>query len=125
MDKVTIITRGGLGNIVVTHAKLVAHGRKPYAQYKSAPFVQFIKKGARRVLGSVFTYDPYLVILEGWQDIKSQELFGTPTIAVNGTQISSAKFSSFDKGWEREFESGVEFKNVIADYRGVDTHEIL
>lgn len=71
--KITILTRGGLGNIVVTHAKLVEHGRKPYAQYKSAPFVKYVKKGCSKPTRAVFAYDPYLVILAGWQDIASQK----------------------------------------------------
>lgn len=118
-QKVTILTRGGMGNIVVTHAKLVEHGRTPYAQYADAPFVKYIKKGARKVTGSAFSYDPYLVILEGWQDIQSQELFRPATISSTGAIVSHGKFSSVDTGWEREFESENELTGIIADYRGV------
>lgn len=125
MNKVTIITRGGLGNLVVTHAKLVEHGRKPYAQYKSAPFVKYIKKGARTIVGNVFAYDPYLVILEGWQDIKSQEIFGEAKLSSTGALVSQGKFSSCSDGWQKEFEAANEFKGVIADYRGVNSHEVL
>lgn len=125
MQKVTILTRGGLGNIVVTHAKLIEHGRRPYAQYKSAPYVHFVKKNGRRVLKAVFAYDPYLVILDGWQDIKSQEIFGKSYVSSTGAIVSEGKFSSCDSGWKEEFESENEFKNIIADYRGVNSHEII
>lgn len=118
-QKVTILTRGGMGNIVVTHAKLVEHGRMPYAQYADAPFVKYIKKGARKVTGSVFSYDPYLVILEGWQDIQSQELFQPATVSETGAIISRGKFASVDSGWEKEFESETKLTGIIADYRGV------
>ena len=124
-EKVTILTRGGLGNIVVTHAKLVEHGRKPYAQYKSAPFVKYVKKGCSKPTGAVFAYDPYLVILAGWQDIASQEIFRAPTLSSTGALVSQGKFSSCDSGWQKEFESENEFQNVIADYRGVNSHEII
>jgi hypothetical protein len=124
-EKVTILTRGGLGNIVVTHAKLVEHGRKPYAQYKSAPFVKYVKKGCSKPTGAIFAYDPYLVILAGWQDISSQEIFRAPTLSSTGATVSQGKFASCDSGWQKEFESENEFQNVIADYRGVNSHEIL
>lgn len=123
--KVTILTRGGVGNIVATHARLVEHGRRPYAQYKSAPFVKYIKKGAQKVKGVVFDYDPYLVILAGWQDIKNQEIFGSGTLSSTGAFVSEGKFSSTDEGWQKEFEAATEFKDVIADYRGVNSHEVI
>lgn len=124
-EKVTILTRGGLGNIVVTHAKLVEHGRKPYAQYKSAPFVKYVKKGCSKPSGAVFAYDPYLVILAGWQDIQSQEIFGAAKLSSTGAMVSKGKFASCDEGWQKEFETENEFRDVIADYRGVNSHEII
>lgn len=124
-EKVTILTRGGLGNIVVTHAKLVEHGRKAYAQYKSAPFVTYVKKGCSKPTGAVFAYDPYLVILAGWQEINTQEIFRPATVYNTGSMVSHGKFSSCDKGWQEEFEAENEFKDIIADYRGVNSHEII
>lgn len=123
MQKVTILTRGGLGNIVAIHAKLIDHGRKPYAQYASAPFVKYVKKNARKPVGFVQTYDPYLVILDGWQDIESQSLWGKSETRANGVTVSSAKFSSFDSGWQKEFEAENTFTGIIADYRGVNAME--
>lgn len=125
MQKVTILTCGGLGNIVVTHAKLVEHGRKPYAQYKSAPYVRYIKKNARKVRGAVFAYNPYLLILDGWQDIKSQNIFGKPYISSTGQIILQSRYSSYDSCWEETFNKVLKFKNIIADYRGVNSHEII
>lgn len=118
-EKVTILTRGGMGNIVVTHAKLIEHGRKPYAQYADAPYVNYVKKGCSKPSGAVFSYDPYLVILAGWQDIKSQELFGAAKLSSTGAMVSVGKFSSCDDGWQKEFEAENEFIDIIADYRGV------
>lgn len=124
-EKVTILTRGGMGNIVVTHARLIEHGRKPYAQYKSAPFVHYVKKGCSKPSGVIFGYDPYLVILAGWQNISSQEIFKAGIKSSSGAIVSEGKFSSVDEGWEKEFESENEFRDVIADYRGVNSHEII
>ena len=124
-EKVTILTRGGLGNIVVTHAKLIDHGRKPYAQYKSAPFVRYVKKGCSKPSGQVFAYDPYLVILAGWQDIATQNIWGASETSSTGAIVSKGKFSSCDAGWQKEFEAENEFANVIADYRGVNSHEVI
>ncbi|AGR47718.1 hypothetical protein PHIM7_65 [Sinorhizobium phage phiM7] len=120
--KATLIFKGGMGNIVVKHVWLVEHGRRKYAQYNSAPFVRFIEKGKRTIRGVIDGYRPYYVILAGWQDIQTQSLYGAPVRQANGTLVSEGRYAAFDSGWQRDFEAGVgEFKDVIADYRDVNT----
>lgn len=125
-NKVTIILRGGMGNIVVKHGRLIEHGRRPYAQYRSAPFVLFVEKGKRKETGTIQGYKPYIVILEGWQDIKSQDFLGKKdTISVPGLEISRSTYAAFDDRWVSDFENSVELKNIIADYRNVNTYDVI
>lgn len=124
--KATILFKGILGNIVVKHVWLVEHGRGKYAQYDSAVFIKYIDKGARKMKGFWQSFQPYLVILEGWQDIQSQKMFGAARVVDNhGTTVSEGLYMSFDSRWASDFEAANEFKNVIADYRGVNTYERL
>jgi len=124
--KATILFKGGLGNVIVKHVYLLAHGRKKYAQYASAPFVHYVEKGKRKPTGFVQTFRPYLVILDGWQEIESQSLFRPATLSTSGALVSEGKFASCDDGWQKEFENETgEFKNVIADYREVNAYQPL
>lgn len=124
--KATLVFKGILGNVVTRHVWLVEHGRGKYAQYNSAVFVKYIDKGARKMKGFWQSFQPYLVILDGWQDIQSQAMFNAPRVVDNhGTTVSEGKYMSFDPRWSQDFEAANEFKNIIADYRGVNTHEVL
>lgn len=124
-QKATLVYKGGMGNVCVMHVYLIAHGRKKYAQYQSAVFCHYIEKGKRKAKGFIQDYSPYLVILEGWQDIQSQDMFRPAEIRANGTMVSVGKFASCDDGWQKEFEAETELKNIIADYRGVNTLQSL
>lgn len=124
--KATLITKGALGNVVVKHVWLVSHGRRKYAQFNSAVEVKYIDKGARRIKGFVETFRPYVVILDGWQDINSQEIFGERSAPdANGTVTQEGLYMSGDSRWASDFEANNELNKVIADYRGVNTHEVL
>lgn len=124
--KATFIFKGGLGNIVVKHVWLVEHGRRKFAQYNSAPFVRFIEKGKRTIRGVIDGYRPYYVLLAGWQDIETQSMWGKKTTSANGTTIQEGRYSSFDPRWQEDFEASVGgFKDVIADYRDINTLEVL
>lgn len=125
-QKATLVYKGGMGNVCVMHVYLIVHGRKKFAQYNSAVFCHYIEKGKRTPKGFIQDYSPYLVILEGWQDIQSQDMFRPAVQSANGVSVSVGKFSSCDDGWQKEFEAeNGEFQNVIADYRGVNTMQSL
>lgn len=124
--KATMIVKGGMGNVIVKHIWLIGHGRMKYAQYNSAPFITWIDKGARTKKSSVYAYNPYLVILNGWQDIKTQDMFNAPVAsATEGVKISTAKYSSFGHRWTEDFENATALTDIIADYRGVNSMEII
>ncbi|CTQ45718.1 hypothetical protein [Roseibium aggregatum] len=123
--KATLITKGGLGNVVVKHVWLLRHSREKWAQYNSAVKISYVRKGARKARGMVYSYAPYVILIDGWQDIPSQAIFGAskPGNTPNVT-VSSARYSSFDEGWSRDFESAIDLSKfkVLADFRDINTY---
>lgn len=124
--KATILYKGILGNIQSKHIWLLEHGRAKYAQYPSAVFIKYIDKGARKPKGFWQSYNPYLVILDGWQKIENQGMWGTPTRdEETGITTQVAKYASFDERWSKDFDAATTLENIIADYRYVNCHDPL
>ncbi len=123
MDKVTIFTRGGFGNILKVEAKLVEHGKRKYAQYDSVPFVKFVPKGKRKPVGIQCSYKPYVMILEGWGHELEPDGFYGSTEDRGDVQVRRSRYSSCDPQWEVDFDGKFNhyIKNksvsVVADYR--------
>lgn len=128
--KATILTKGEfMGNIIVQHVWLREHGRTNYAQYNSAPYAIYRPKRKRRYMKKwIADRNPFLVILEGWVDIKTQDIFGAKRYnAETKCHVSEGKFASFDNGWQESFETenSLDKLAMIADYRGVNPFEAL
>lgn len=113
--KATMLTQSVLGNIVATPIWLIETGRTKYAQYRSAPYVTYIKKNQRTAKKlTIAERSPFLVIVAGWQDL-TQDAF-KPAVG----NISEGKFSSCDPAWFTEFERETKLTDIIADYRGIN-----
>ncbi len=122
---VTIYTPSDfLGNIVKIEARLIDHGRRPYAQYQAAPFVRFIPKGKRNPRSLVATSKPFILILSGHGHPDPDEmLLPSEPSATPGVTMRRGRYSSFDPRWVTDFnarinpyiaaKSGI----VVADYR--------
>ncbi len=125
--KATIIFKSDfMGNVIVRHVHLRDHGRCKYAQYNSAPFVIYKEKRKRRYFKKVVTNrDAFLIILDGWVDIESQDIFGPVKRDANGLAYQEGKFCAFDDGFKDEFlgENDLSEYETIADYRGVNIYE--
>lgn len=119
--KVTIYTRSEfIGNVVAIRARLLGHGRKAYAQYDQAPYVRYVEKGKRTVRGIVQGYNPYILIVEGWDTPEPDSMMGESKSGnVPGCTIRQSRYASFDPGWVKDFEAVLAKSsvNVIADYR--------
>lgn len=130
MEKVTLYTTSGFGNMVKVEARLKEHGTRKYAQYNSAPFVKYVKKRARKVTGFVQTFQPTLLIVAGWghPEPDSMMVADKEPSDILGVTISRGRYTSFDPQWQKDFDSqfadylGRDDVEVIADYRGHDSH---
>jgi hypothetical protein len=128
MNKSTIYFKSGFGNIVKLEVKLLGHGTKKYAQYSAAPFVQYIKKRARKPTGFIQTYRPNIVIVDGWGHPEPDSMFLEPEISSTGLAVSKGRYTAFDESWQNDFDlmfdkyvNNNDNVEVIADYREFDS----
>lgn len=116
--KVTIYISGMIG-VTATEARLVAHGRKQYAQYKDAPFIHFKPKGKRKVRGWCEGYKPFAVVVEGWGHPAPPSPWVEEPSGVEGLFIRKGKYSGYDSGYETDFNVWFSTQSfpVVVDYR--------
>ena len=119
-EKVTVYYQsenfGGFG-IRAVECFLLEHGTRKYAQYANAPYVTFIPKGKRKARQILLTYQPYLVIVEGWGH-PSVELF--EKVSENSeVSVSKSRYSSFSPEWANDNDQLIKENNlkIVADYR--------
>jgi hypothetical protein len=122
-NKVTIYTKGGMGNIVKIEARLIDHGTKPWAQYAAAAFVNYVRKGARTERQMVQAYRPYFLICAGWGLHDPDGAFGCEQQDANGTTFRRSRYAAFDDRWQQDFDARINAAiergdvQVVADYR--------
>ncbi len=112
----------------VVEVRLHAHGTRKYAQYDHAVFAQFTPKRKRNKRGITQGYRPSLVILEGWvaDRVNMPSTFGEPEV-LHGIVSRRSRATSCDESWDREAAAAVASSGaeIIADYRGFNTHRGL
>lgn len=128
--KVTVYKKNSMfGNINKIEMRLIEFGTHKYAQYNDAPFVAGIPKRKRKAIQMTESYKPYMLIVEGWDNIEPNGMFDGGKSTTNGeVTCSQAKYSSFDGGYESDFDEVIDKLiesgevKVIADYRGYDSY---
>jgi len=112
-ERVTIYYDGMFG-VVSVEAKLVKFGFKKYAQYDSVPYVYFIKKGKRKIVGLQKTFQAFILIVKGWdhKDLTKDE-FNFEITKNDGVTIKKSNYTSFDSSYTEEFNK--RFKNVESE----------
>lgn len=121
MQKVTIYVDSDFGmGIRKIEGFLYSHGIKRYAQYHNAPFVNFVQKGKRKLVGIQKTYKPYLLIVDGWNQPEPDGMFKPEPISEAGfAKVYEGRYSSFDDRWDSDNDAKIAAAGVkvIADYR--------
>ncbi len=120
--EVTIYTTSEFfGSVVKYQGKLISHGTRQYAQYKDAPFVEYIPKGKRNIARIQKSYKPYLLIVKGYNTPDPQGMFAEAK-ANNGVIIKESLYSSFDDRYKTDFDKILENSDIetIADYRALN-----
>ncbi len=132
--KVTIYTRGVMGvTKIEARSYLVEVG--PYAQYTAAVSFAFVAKGQRNPRGTVQTFQPSLLILDGWGHPDPAGAFTPAEKSDSGAMVSRGRFSACSPEWSREFDvmiatyvaaaaAGGKPVSILADYRGHNPHSI-
>lgn len=105
--------------VSVVEGRLLTHGRRKYAQYDAAPFVEFVPKKARHTRRVQTGYRPYLIILEGWNLGLIQDTWVNAESFTPGVEVKRSRYSSFDPRWATDFDATLEAKGakILADYR--------
>lgn len=119
--RVTVYFDGGLGYAKI-EASAFCHSVGPYAQYKAAVTLRMVRKGERKVRGTVYT-SPTFVILDGW---------GHPDPDGAWTDVSATesvgRHAGFAPEWTAEFSAKIDAYvasgrgKVVCDYRGHQTY---
>ena len=122
-QKVTIYYKGEFGMAVnKVEGRLKDFGTRKWAQYNNAAYVNMIPKRKRKVRGFMQTYNPYLVLVLGWDhaDIKDgmEVISDSPSMTVK-----QSRHMSFSDEWTNEADSVLdaylekEEVTVLGDYR--------
>jgi hypothetical protein len=100
--KVTIYTKCDfMGSIKKTEAKLHQIGRMDYAQYDNANYYVYTPKRKRSAYRQVNAYKPYTIIVEGWNQVKPEEMC---SVKISDT-LKQSKYLSFDDRWCTDFDT--------------------
>jgi hypothetical protein len=123
-QKITVYVTGEfMGNVQKYEGYLIDQGKMKYAQYDNAPFVSFTPKGKKNGVRIVKGYNPYILILKGWNHPEPQSMYGEPSTRENGVTVRASRYQSFDEGYKRDFNNMIDpyiLKNqdiLLADYR--------
>ena len=122
--KVTIYFKSEfLGNVVKVEAKQIEIKVRSYAQYSQAVEFRYRKPRQRRDRGAVQTYQPSLLVLDGWNHPEPGESFRTIAKSADA-ELQQARYSSCDPRWESDFDALIAEHieqtgaRVLADFRG-------
>ena len=123
-EKVTIYAGSGMFGVHKIEGKLIAHGRKKFAQYDNAPFIHFVEKGKRTPKGYCEGYKPFFLILKGHGHPNPDDPFVTNDLdGVPGMVIKKSRYASCDSRYQTDFNALIDpYLNshpgiLLADYR--------
>lgn len=133
MKKVTIYTTSDfMGSIVKCEGTLISCGIQKYAQFDRCPFVKYVPKGKRNPAGFCKTFQPYLLIIDGWNHPNPDDLFNEGVTNADGVTIKESRYMSFDERYKTDFDLKIrdylllqQTKLIILDYRHTVGTEII
>jgi hypothetical protein len=113
---VTIYTTGNViwSNIVRIDATWARIGVGPDAQHKASVYVEFLRKGKRKVETLMSSDRPYVVVVPTTHAIQPDDLY----LPAN-SGVSSTRYGVADPRWRTDFDEQLRSANVpiLADYR--------
>jgi len=119
--RVTLYFRSMLG-VCKVEAKQVEITVRPYAQYQRAVEFRYRKPRQRIDRGAVQTYQPSLLVLDGWSHPEPGARF-EPVSSDGDITVSRALYSACDPRWQTDFDAMIAAHieatgaRVLADYR--------
>jgi len=131
--KVTIYTTSDfMGSIVKREGTLIDFGVQKYAQFDRCPFVRYTPKGKRNPAGFCKTFQPYLLIIDGWNHPNPDDFFNDGVTNADGVTIKESRYISFDERYKTDFDLKIrdyllnqQNKLIILDYRYTVNTQII
>lgn len=121
-QKATLYLCSAIGTeIIRREGYLVNATFTDYAQYKNTPQIDFIFKGKRTVQRFIKGYNPFFLILEGWDTPEVEESLYYNISESNGCRVSESKHLAHDDEnyniFNRFIEPHLKNHKVLFDYR--------
>ena len=121
-QKATIYLTSGIGTeIVRAEGYLINTEFVDYAQYKNTPQIDFIFKGKRTVMRFIKGYNPFFLVLDGWNTPKIPETLYYNISESNGMIVKSSLRLSHSEDNYNVFNDYIKplLKgcNILFDYR--------
>ena len=117
----------GLMGIVKVEAKDASTDVRPYAQYARGVYCAFRRARERLARGFVQSFQPSLLILEGWGHPEPDGIFeDAPAVAAGEAVSQRGRYASCDPRWSSDFNGQIDAyiaktgTKVLADFRGHD-----
>ena len=120
LAKATIVSKCEFGfSHRVTHVRDLRVHIGPCAQYSAAVHASFVVKGQRKRRGLIETYNPSLIVLEGWVNVDVGDMFGEG-VTENGTTAKMSRHLGFSDAWGEEARAAVKASGakVVRDFWG-------
>ena len=129
-EKVTIYTTSDfMGDVVKYEGRIHESGRRKYAQYDSAPYVDITMKRKRKAIRIMKTYNPYILVVKGWDHPDAEDYLKVVHESADAV-ISKSRYLSFDERYKTDFDKIIndliESKKieVVEDFRNVNPYNM-
>ena len=119
--KCTLYSNGMFG-VSAIEIYLIDHGTRKYAQYGNAPYVRYRQPRQRKDRGFQASYDPWILILEGWGHIRPKTMTD-PEESSTGMTVTKSLYALCDPRYATDADTMIDAyidttkTKVIADYR--------
>lgn len=117
--KATVYMVGDFGGFQKIEGHMYDHGRRKYAQYDAAPFVDIKAKRKRSIMRYTKGYKPTLVIFAGWGLPEIRDLGAVKTSDENATVTAYGLMfgESRSNNYNDFIDNLTKSATLIADYR--------
>lgn len=117
----------GLMGVAKMEAREASTEVRPFAQYARGVFCKFKRARERNPRGFVQSFQPSLLILEGWGHPAPDGIFPEETTRTEGgVTTQRGRYSACDPRWRSDFNGQIDAyiaqtgTKVLADFRGHD-----
>lgn len=120
LGKATLLAKSEFGfSYRVLHVRDLRVHIGMCAQHTHAVHASFVVKGQRKQRLIIETYNPSLIVLEGWVNVDVGDMYGEG-VTENGATAKMSRHLGFSNAWGEEARAAVKASGakVVRDFRG-------